>query len=161
MGFDFTLIAPLLLSHYGFSSVLGRGVSSLVKSSVFLSMIVQQPVVILVLSQEGVRARPSTSPSWLISETCILTGSSGYCVETRLKGSRVEAGRPWGGYSSNPGERRRWLGPGGRGGGGKGWLDSGDVLEVGTTRFPDGLNVAREKIGGGKRRREGQRERGC
>ena len=29
-------------------------------------MIVQQPVVILVLSQEGVRARPSTPPSWLI-----------------------------------------------------------------------------------------------
>ena len=27
-------------------------------------MIVQQPVVILVLSQEGVRARPSTPPSW-------------------------------------------------------------------------------------------------
>ena len=64
MGFDFTLIAPLLPSHCGFSSVLGRGVSSLVKSRVFLSMIVQQPVVILVLSQEGVRARPSTPPSW-------------------------------------------------------------------------------------------------
>ena len=30
-------------------------------------MIFQQPVVILVLSQEGVRARPSTPPSWLIS----------------------------------------------------------------------------------------------
>ena len=67
MGFDFTLIAPLLPSHCGFSSVLGRGESSLVKSRVFLSMIVQQPVVILVLSQEGVRARPSTPPSWLIS----------------------------------------------------------------------------------------------
>ena len=67
MGLDFTLIAPLLLSHCGFSSVLGRWVSSLVKSRVFLSMIVQQPVVILVLSQEGVRARPSTLPSWLIS----------------------------------------------------------------------------------------------
>ena len=67
MGFDFTLIAPLLPSHCGFSSVLGRGVSSLVKSSVFLSMIVQQPVVILVLSQEGVRAHPSTPPYWLIS----------------------------------------------------------------------------------------------
>ena len=67
MGFDFTLIVPLLPSHCGFSSVLGRGVSSLVKSSVFLSMIVQQPVVIQVFSQEGVRARPSTPPSWLIS----------------------------------------------------------------------------------------------
>ena len=66
MGFEFTVIAPLLPSHCGFSSVLGRGVSSLVKSRVFLSMIVQQPVVILVVSQEGVRARPSTPPSWLI-----------------------------------------------------------------------------------------------
>ena len=66
MGLDFTLIAPLLPSHCGFSSVLGRGVSSLVKSRVFVSMMVQHPVVILVLSQEGVRARPSTLPSWLI-----------------------------------------------------------------------------------------------
>ena len=66
MGFDFTLIAPLLPSHCGFSSVLGHGVSSLVKSRVFLSMIVQQPVVILELSQEGVSARPSTPPSWFM-----------------------------------------------------------------------------------------------
>ena len=66
MGLDFTLIAPLLPSHCGFSSVLGHGVSSLVKSRVFMSKIVQQPVVILVLSQEGVRARHSTPPSWLI-----------------------------------------------------------------------------------------------
>ena len=36
----------------------------LVSSSVFLSMIVQQLVVIPVLSQEGVSARPSTAPSW-------------------------------------------------------------------------------------------------
>ena len=57
MGFDFTLIAPLLPSHCVFSFVLGHGVSSLVKSRVFLSMIVQQPVVILELSQEGVSAR--------------------------------------------------------------------------------------------------------
>ena len=35
----------------------------LVSSSVFLSMIVPQLVVILVFSQEGVRARPSTLPS--------------------------------------------------------------------------------------------------
>ena len=67
MGFDFTLIAPLLPSHCGFSSVLGHGVSPLVKSRVFLSMIVQQPVVILELSQEGVSARTFTPPSWLIS----------------------------------------------------------------------------------------------
>ena len=50
------------------------GVSSLVKFSVFLSMIVQQPVVILVLSQEGVRARPSTPPSWLIRLLNIFIG---------------------------------------------------------------------------------------
>ena len=66
MGFDFTLIVPLLPSQCGFSSVLGRGVSSLLKSSVFLLMIVQQLVVILVFSQEGVRARPSTPPSWFL-----------------------------------------------------------------------------------------------
>ena len=67
MGFDFTVIAPLLLSHFGFSFVFGRGVYLLVSSNVFLSMTVQQLVVILVFSQEGVRARPSTPPSWLIS----------------------------------------------------------------------------------------------
>ena len=54
MGFDFTLIAPLLPSHCGFSFVFRCGVSFLVSSSVFLSMIVQQLVVILVFSQEGV-----------------------------------------------------------------------------------------------------------
>ena len=45
------------------SFVFGCGVSSLVSSSVFLLMIVQQLVVIPVLLQEGVRARPSTPPS--------------------------------------------------------------------------------------------------
>ena len=60
MGFDFTVIAPLLPSRFGFSFVFGCGVSFLVSSSVLLSMIVQQLVVILVFSQEGVRARPST-----------------------------------------------------------------------------------------------------
>ena len=64
MGFDFIVIAPLLLSHCGFSFVFGCGVSFLVSSSVFLSMIVQQLVAILVLSREGVSARPSTPPSW-------------------------------------------------------------------------------------------------
>ena len=64
MGFDFTVTVPFLLSHCGFSFVFGCGVSFLVSSSVFLSMIVQQLVVILVFSQEGVRARPSTPPSW-------------------------------------------------------------------------------------------------
>ena len=77
MGFDFTLIVPLLPSHCGFSFVLGRGVSFLVSSSVFLLMIVQQLVVILVFSQEGVRARPSTPPSWFleISSSCIFSVS--------------------------------------------------------------------------------------
>ena len=66
MGFDFTLIVPLLPSHCGFSFVFGCGVSFLVSSSVFLSMTVQQLVVILVFSQEGVRARPSI-PSLFLS----------------------------------------------------------------------------------------------
>ena len=66
MGSDFTLIAPLLPSNCGFSFVFGCGVSFLVRSSVFLLMIVQQLVVILVFLQEGVRARPSTLPSWFL-----------------------------------------------------------------------------------------------
>ena len=45
MGFDFIVIATLLPSHCGFSIVFGCGVSFLVSSSVFLSMIVQQLVV--------------------------------------------------------------------------------------------------------------------
>ena len=60
MGFDFIMIVPLLPSHCGFSFVFGCGVSFLVSSSVFLSMIVQQLVVILVVLQEGVRVHPST-----------------------------------------------------------------------------------------------------
>ena len=62
MEFDFIVIAGLLPSHCGFSFVFGCGVSFLVSSSVFLSIIVQHLVVIPVLSQEGVRARPSTLP---------------------------------------------------------------------------------------------------
>ena len=54
MGFEFIVIAPLLPSHFGFPFVFECGVSLLVSSSVFLSMIVQQLVVIPVLSQEGV-----------------------------------------------------------------------------------------------------------
>ena len=77
MGFDFTMIAPLLPSHCGFYFVFGCGVSFLVSSSVFLLMIVQQLVVILVFSQEGVRACPSTPPSWfLLSPIFILFDSS-------------------------------------------------------------------------------------
>ena len=67
MGFDFTVIAPLLPSHCGFSFVFGCVVSFLVSSSVFLLMIVQQLVVILVFSQEEVTAHPSTPPSWFLS----------------------------------------------------------------------------------------------
>ena len=58
MGFDFTVIAPLVPSHCGFSFVFGCGVSILLSSIVFLSMIVQQLVVVPVLSQEGVSACP-------------------------------------------------------------------------------------------------------
>ena len=54
MGFDFIVIAPILPSHCGFSFVFGCGISFLVSSSIFLSMTVQQLVVIPVLSQEGV-----------------------------------------------------------------------------------------------------------
>ena len=64
MGFDFIVLAPLLPSHCGFSFVFGCGVSFLVSPSVSLLMIVQQLVVIPVLSQEGVSAYPSTLPSW-------------------------------------------------------------------------------------------------
>ena len=54
IGFDFIVIAPLLPSLCSFSFVFGCGVLFLVSSSVFLLMIVQQLVVIPVLSQEGV-----------------------------------------------------------------------------------------------------------
>ena len=63
MGLDFAVIAPLLPSLCDFSFVFGCGVSFLVNSSVFLSRIVQQLLVILVFSQEGVRACHSTLPS--------------------------------------------------------------------------------------------------
>ena len=63
MGFDFIVIVPLLLSNCGVSFVFGCGVSFLVSSIVFLSTIVPQLVVMLVLSQEGVRECPSTPPS--------------------------------------------------------------------------------------------------
>ena len=46
MGFDFTVIVPLLLSHCDFFFVFGCGVSFLVSSSVLMSMIDQQVVVI-------------------------------------------------------------------------------------------------------------------
>ena len=64
MGFEFIVIAPFLPSQCSFSFVFRCGASFLVSSSVFLSMFVQQLVVIPVLSREGVSARPSTVPSW-------------------------------------------------------------------------------------------------
>ena len=81
MGFDFIVIVPLLLSHCSFSFVFGCRVSFLVGSSVFLSMVVQQLVVISVLSQEEVSAHPSTSPSctnpktWFLFAYFLLGGS--------------------------------------------------------------------------------------
>ena len=47
-----------------------------VTSSVFLSMTVQQLVVIPVLSQEGVSARPSTLPSWTSTHYDVYTEAS-------------------------------------------------------------------------------------
>ena len=62
MGLDFIVIAPLLPSHCGFSFVFGCGVSFFGE---FQSLNVDDcsAVVILVLSQKGVSARPSTLPS--------------------------------------------------------------------------------------------------
>ena len=66
VGFDFTVIVSLLPACCGFFFVFGYGVSFfclfLVDSSVLLSTIIQQLVVILVLSQEEMSARPSTLP---------------------------------------------------------------------------------------------------
>ena len=84
MGFDFTVIAPLLPSHCGFSFVFGCGVSFLVSSSVFLSMIVQQLFVILVFSQEGVRAHPSTPPSCFLHPHLFLTLSGTWLKSVTL-----------------------------------------------------------------------------
>ena len=62
MELDCIRIVPLLPSHCCFFFVFGRGVSffSLVFSSLLLSMVVQQLVVILVLLQKGMSACPST-----------------------------------------------------------------------------------------------------
>ena len=63
MGFDFVMIVPLLPACCGFF-VFGYGVFFyfLMDSSVLLSKIIQQLVVILVLSQEEMSACPSTPP---------------------------------------------------------------------------------------------------
>ena len=62
MGFDFIVAVPLLPSCCGFFAF-GHGVSFLIGSSILLSMVVQQLVVILVLSQDEMSARSSTPPS--------------------------------------------------------------------------------------------------
>ena len=56
--------APLTISLWLLLCLCMWGIFS-VSSSVFLSMIVQQLVVIPVFSKEGVRACPSTPPSWI------------------------------------------------------------------------------------------------
>ena len=63
IGFDFIMIVPLLTFHCSFFFVFGCGISFfLVGSSVLLSMVVQQLVVILALLQE-MSVHPSTPPS--------------------------------------------------------------------------------------------------
>ena len=63
-------ISPLQLSCWGFSFALGCGYIFLVGSVILLSMVVQQLVAILEVSQEKMSTHPSTSPS------CSRPGSS-------------------------------------------------------------------------------------
>ena len=63
MGFDFIVIASLLLSCCSFFFVFGRGVCFFVGSSVLL-IVVQQVIAILVLLPEEISTHPSTLPSW-------------------------------------------------------------------------------------------------
>ena len=63
LGFDFVMIVPLLLSHWSFF-LFKHALSFLVGSSVLLLMVVQQLVLILVLSQEEMNTCLSTLPSW-------------------------------------------------------------------------------------------------
>ena len=74
MEFDFIMIVPLLPSHCSFFFVFGHRLSFF---GGFLSMAVQQLVVILVFSQKGMSARHSTLPSWIRSspKTVILNES--------------------------------------------------------------------------------------
>ena len=64
MGFDFSVIAPLLPPHCSFCFVFECGVSFLVSPSIFLLMAVQQLVVTSVLLQQDMSTHPSTLPSW-------------------------------------------------------------------------------------------------
>ena len=83
MGFDFIVIAPFLPSHCGFSFVFACGVSFLVSSSVFLLMIALQVVVIPVFSKDGVRACPSTPPSWTNPPLLLIFKGSLYILEPK------------------------------------------------------------------------------
>ena len=58
IGFDFIVIVSLLLSCCNLFFVVGCGVPFFGGSSVLLSMVVQQLVAVLVLSQEEMSGRP-------------------------------------------------------------------------------------------------------
>ena len=65
-GFNFIMFSPLLPSFCSFFFIFECGVYFLAGSPVFLlSMIVQQLVVISVVSQEEMSPHPSTPPSWI------------------------------------------------------------------------------------------------
>ena len=63
MRFDLIVIVPLIPPHYGFSFVFGCGGILFGEIQCLPVDAVQQLVVIPVLSQERVNARPSTLPS--------------------------------------------------------------------------------------------------
>ena len=77
VGFDFIIIVPLVPSCCSHYFVLDMGYLFLVGSSILLSLVVQQLVVILVFSQKEMSARHSTLPSWIRSspKTVILSES--------------------------------------------------------------------------------------
>ena len=75
MEFDFVMIVPLLPFTRAFSLSLDVGYLFLVGSSILLSMVVQQLVAILVLSQE-MNTHPSTLPSWTRSSPYTLDADS-------------------------------------------------------------------------------------
>ena len=64
MGFDLITFVPLLLPHCSFFFVFGHGVCFSGGFQHLLSMVIQQLVVILVLSQEEMSTCPSTLLSW-------------------------------------------------------------------------------------------------
>ena len=76
MEFDFTVIVPLLSSCWGFFFVFGHGVSFFGGSSILPSMVVQQLVAVLVLSQEEMSSRPSTLPSWTRTDSYVFSADN-------------------------------------------------------------------------------------